>query len=434
VGRGCLVRSNPWQHRHGPVALGKHLPNGRPRRFFGPLGVAARRPQDDFVDGLFLGDRQYLFGRAAGPGHCFDGGFDEPGLCDVLGVAGVSGVHPDLLDGEDGYGVVGADVRVEVITGRRRRVDRRRRDQESSHVREMGGDGFGNCGDYLENDVRCRCDRFEHENGQTHRHHSIGTDEFIVTGHTHFAVRVQNSFIGAEGVGETTERRLWEAGVTHWDDFAGEVKGVGETRVNRIESFCERGREALADEDIRFFDRTFPSGERWRLAKSFEDRLCAFDIETTGLDPGRSVVTTVSLHQGGDTRTLVRGDDLTDDTLRAAFDDAGILVSFNGKRFDVPFLEQHFDVDLGLPHLDLMYTCRQLGLSGGLSAVESAMGIERELPDVGGREAVRLWHAHEAGEDGALDRLIRYNQEDAENLTTVLDRAVAELTPAVVED
>ncbi|MHB9287492.1 ribonuclease H-like domain-containing protein [Halobacteriales archaeon Cl-PHB] len=247
-------------------------------------------------------------------------------------------------------------------------------------------------------------------------------------------MRVENSFIGAEGVGETTERRLWEAGVTHWDDFTTDVQGIGETRADRIEAFCEAGREALADEDVRFFDQAFPGGERWRMARTFADRLCAFDIETTGLEPERSVVTTVSFHQGGDTWTLVRGDDLTAANLRAAIEDAGLLVSFNGKRFDVPFLESKFDVDLDEPHLDLMYTTRQLGLSGGLSAVESAMGIERELPDVGGREAVRLWHAHEAGEDGALDRLIRYNQEDTENLITVLDEAVAELTPSVVAD
>ena len=38
-------------------------------------------------------------------------------------------------------------------------------------------------------------------------------------------VRIENSFIPVEGVGETTERRLWEAGVTTWDEFEGDVVG-----------------------------------------------------------------------------------------------------------------------------------------------------------------------------------------------------------------
>jgi uncharacterized protein YprB with RNaseH-like and TPR domain len=247
-------------------------------------------------------------------------------------------------------------------------------------------------------------------------------------------VRVENSFIGVDGVGESTERSLWEHGVTHWDEFDPAVPGVGDTRADRIETFIDRGRTALDEDDVAFFDAAFPSGERWRCWRTFRERACAFDIETTGLDPRRGVVTTVTLHQDGDTRTLVRDDDLTAEALEAALADADLLVSFNGKRFDVPFLEHHFDVDLDRPHLDCMYTANQLGLSGGLSAVEHALGIERELPDVDGREAVRLWHAHEAGEDGALDRLIAYNQEDAENLVTLLDRAVERLTPAPLAD
>ncbi len=245
-------------------------------------------------------------------------------------------------------------------------------------------------------------------------------------------MRVENSFIGVEGVGESTERSLWERGVTHWDDFDGDGPGIGDTRAEQIRTFIDRGRDALAADDVAFFDAAFPSQEQWRCWRTFRERACAFDIETTGLEPQRSVVTTVSLTQAGDTQTLVRGDDLTAENLQAALADADLLVSFNGKRFDVPFLEHHFDIDLDRPHLDCMYTANKLGLSGGLSAVEHALGIERELPDVDGREAVRLWHAHEDGRDGALERLIAYNQEDTENLVTLLDRAVERLTPAPV--
>ncbi|MXR51816.1 exonuclease [Halovenus sp. WSH3] len=247
-------------------------------------------------------------------------------------------------------------------------------------------------------------------------------------------MRVENSFLGAEGIGETIERRLWRQGVTHWTEFDHDCEGVGPTRAERIESFIEGGQRALERGDVSYFERSFPTGARWRLYESFRDQACFFDIETTGLDKRSSVVTTVSLHRDGQTRTLVRGDDLTREDLLGAFEDAGLVVTFNGARFDIPFLEHAFDIDLDLPHIDLMPTCRKVGLSGGLSEIERELGIGRELPDVDGREAVRLWHEHERGVDGALDRLIEYNQEDTENMVPVLESVVDRLDSEVVPE
>ena len=247
-------------------------------------------------------------------------------------------------------------------------------------------------------------------------------------------MRVEHCFLGADGVGETIERRLWRQGITRWDEFEPTCEGIGDTRASRIESFIDGGTRALSREDVAFFDSRFPDGQQWRLYESFREQACFFDIETTGLDHRSSVVTTVTVHQDGTTRTLVRGDDLTAENLRAAFADAGLLVTFNGARFDIPFLEACFDLELDRPHLDLMPTCRKVGLSGGLSAVESALSIDRDLPDVDGREAVRLWHEHERGVDGALERLVAYNREDTENMVPVLERTVSRLDAQVIPD
>lgn len=240
-------------------------------------------------------------------------------------------------------------------------------------------------------------------------------------------VRVENTFLGAEGVGNELETRLWESGVTRWDAFDGDCRGVGPTRSERIERYIERGRDALGSANIHFFDDRFPTHESWRLYESFEEQACFFDIETTGLDQDRNVVTTVTLHQGGNTQTLVRGDDLTSEELAAVFESAEILVTFNGARFDIPFLEANFDIDLDRPHIDLLPTCRRAGLEGGLSGVEDSLDIGRDLPDVDGREAVRLWQEHERGVDGSLDRLIAYNREDTENMVPVLEETIARL-------
>jgi len=239
-------------------------------------------------------------------------------------------------------------------------------------------------------------------------------------------VRVENSFIPVRGVGETTERRLWERGVTHWDEFDPGV--VGPTTAERIESFIDHGRERLAIGDADFFARQFPGGEQWRLYETFREGACFFDIETTGLDASRNQVTTVSAQIDGETTTLVQGRDLHEGRLRNVFADADLLVTFNGKRFDVPFLEEHFDVSLAdRPHLDLMYPCRRVGLSGGLKVVEREIGIDRDRPDISGRDAVRLWREYERGDDRALETLVAYNREDVDNLPVLADRVSTRL-------
>ena len=242
-------------------------------------------------------------------------------------------------------------------------------------------------------------------------------------------MRIENSFIPVEGVGESTERRLWERGVTTWDEFdpAVDVRGVGSTTADRIESFIAEARAHLDDDDATYFDRTFPSRERWRLYENFREETCFFDIETTGLDERRDRVTTVSFHRAGETTTLVAGRDLTADRLREEFADASLLATFNGARFDVPFLETSFGIDVDTPHLDLLYPCQRLGLSGGLKPIETQLGIDRDRPDLSGRDAVRLWHEYERGDDSALETLVSYNREDTENLCTLADVVCASL-------
>ncbi|WP_227376845.1 ribonuclease H-like domain-containing protein [Haladaptatus halobius] len=232
-------------------------------------------------------------------------------------------------------------------------------------------------------------------------------------------MRIENSFIPVRGVGEKTERKLWRNGVTHWDEF--DPSFVGSTTGDRIESFIATASEQLDDGNSRFFASEFPSSESWRLYENFRPNTCFFDIETTGLSHHSSVVTTVSLHRDGETTTLVRGDDLTRDALRRELGESDLLVSFNGKRFDQQFLEHEFDLSLDTPHVDLLYPCKRLGLTGGLSAVESELGIGRGGMDISGEDAVRLWYRYEAGDEDALDTLVRYNQYDTRNLETILD-------------
>lgn len=228
------------------------------------------------------------------------------------------------------------------------------------------------------------------------------------------------------GVGEKTERRLWEAGITHWDEF--DPSAVGPTQADRIETFIDRARTALDDDDTAFFDDALPGGERWRLYENFRSDAAFFDIETTGLSKDYHDVTTASFHRDGETTTLVRGDDLTRDRLAAQFADAPLLVTFNGARFDVPFLEASFDLSIDAPHVDLLFPCKRLGLSGGLKPIERTVGIDRDRPDVSSEDAVRLWREYERrGDDDALETLVQYNREDTVNLRRLMDHVADRL-------
>jgi uncharacterized protein YprB with RNaseH-like and TPR domain len=236
-------------------------------------------------------------------------------------------------------------------------------------------------------------------------------------------VRIENSFIPVRGVGEKTERSLWERGVTRWDEFDPSL--VGSKTAERIESFIEAARPRLDRGDARFFADALPSAESWRLYENFRGEAAFFDIETTGLSKERDKVTTVSVYQNGETETLVRGQDLTRESLAEALD-APLLVTYNGASFDVPFVERSFDLSLDVAHLDLLYPCRSVGLTGGLKTVERDVGIERDRPDLSGRDAVRLWRGYERrGDESALETLVSYNREDTVNLRTVAD-SVAE--------
>jgi len=159
-------------------------------------------------------------------------------------------------------------------------------------------------------------------------------------------MRIENSFIPVEGVGETTERRIWREGVTTWESFDPPSTSRASARpLPTGSSFIAEALTHLDDGDSAYFDRTFPSGERWRLYENFREETCFFDIETTGLDEHRDRVTTVSFHRDGETTTLVAGEDLTAERLREQFADASLLATFNGARFDVPFLETAFDIE-----------------------------------------------------------------------------------------
>ena len=111
------------------------------------------------------------------------------------------------------------------------------------------------------------------------------------------------------------------------------------------------------------------------------------------------------------------GEDITCDAILHVLEGVTTIYTYNGSRFDLPFLAKNPGVDFGrFTQHDLMYDCWKSGHYGGLKAVEQKLGIRRKLPDLRGSDAVDLWRQHRRGDSAALPTLLAYNREDVENL------------------
>ncbi|MDD7424566.1 MAG: ribonuclease H-like domain-containing protein [Candidatus Methanomethylophilaceae archaeon] len=237
---------------------------------------------------------------------------------------------------------------------------------------------------------------------------------------------IESTFQILPRLGPKKETMLWESGIRRWCDFIdcdcvcnfkGDVK-------SRMDSQLNYAYELLDSGDCSGLGNMLKPREHWRLFDRFKGSVGYLDIETDGLDRD-SEVTVVTIHKKGGTVTLVNGQGLDAGSLKDAMSDVSMLVTFNGRCFDVPVLRYSFpEVDWDIPHFDLRFGCKDVGLKGGLKSIEKEIGIARsdDISDVDGFEAVRLWKRWTRdGDRDSLDRLVEYNRADTVNLEVLAD-------------
>jgi uncharacterized protein len=229
---------------------------------------------------------------------------------------------------------------------------------------------------------------------------------------------IRSTFRLAPGIGPYLEARLWESGIATWDEFPAPPEVVFSERVDgRIRESIARARAALEAKDAEALAAMVPRAERWRLYGAFAEDAAFLDVEMDG-----DALTAIGVLDAGGPRLFLAGRDL--DLFPEASRAWSVLVTFNGRSCDLPALRRAFPGwRPPRAHVDLCVLWRRLGHRGGLKLLEQETGVGRppHLAGLRGKDAVRLWRAHLAGDPSALRLFAEYNLHDAVNLRTLMD-------------
>jgi hypothetical protein len=232
---------------------------------------------------------------------------------------------------------------------------------------------------------------------------------------------LQNTFIHIQSIGAITEQRLWESGLREWDAISDDISiPLSGKRKYLLKEVIGESKRRLYQDNPSYFSNLLPSNQSWRLLPEFSDSTVYLDIETTGLDRHYNDITTIALYDGHEIKTYVQGqnlDDFIEDIQKYK-----VIVSYNGKSFDVPFIENYFNIRLDHAQIDLRYVLYSLGYRGGLKGCERQLGMDRgDLKDIDGFFAVLLWDDYiKTKNQQTLDTLLAYNIQDTVTLENLM--------------
>lgn len=234
---------------------------------------------------------------------------------------------------------------------------------------------------------------------------------------------IRNTFAFIPGIGKVTEKALWNRGIVTWDDLLEELQLTDQTKTKAkiTQDYLQRATDAILAQDISFFAEHLPQKDFWRLYDAFHDRTLFLDIETTGLSRYYDKITLIGTFDGVTPRIFVRNNNF--DELQEHLLKYQLLVTFNGKLFDIPFIQKEFPgIRIPQVHIDLRFLLKSVGMPGPLKTVEPKLGLLRpdELRGIDGREAAVVWRRFLNGDDSSLEKLVLYNILDTVNLQPIL--------------
>lgn len=235
-----------------------------------------------------------------------------------------------------------------------------------------------------------------------------------------------STFIFLYGIGESTERLLWDTGITNWESFlqSPAVLRISASRKAQYDTALKEAREQWHRKNSRYFAKILKAKDHWRCYPHYRSNTAFLDIETNGVPSPNGEITVVGIYGHGQMTTLIQGETLSESRLQDELASYDLLVTFFGSGFDLPFLKTTYPrLVIDHPHLDLCFAARRLGLKGGLKSIEQELGCQREtsLEGLTGWDAVRLWEEWQGGNTASRDLLIEYNKADCKNLEPLAD-------------
>jgi len=232
---------------------------------------------------------------------------------------------------------------------------------------------------------------------------------------------LKNTFLHIPGIGIKSEHILWSSGILSWDDFLGSYPTpLSKNTRNTIRCHVEESVKHLTNKNSHYFKNLLPFKQLWRPFPEFRDAIAYLDIETTGLDNERSHITTIALYDGKSVFNYIYGINLDD--FREDIRKYKVVVTYNGKCFDIPFIKSYLGIEMNHFHIDLRYILKSLGYKGGLKGCEKYLGIDRgALDGVDGFCAILLWDDFIRNKNKkALETLLAYNILDTVNLERLM--------------
>ncbi|MDT8391967.1 MAG: ribonuclease H-like domain-containing protein [Lentisphaeria bacterium] len=232
---------------------------------------------------------------------------------------------------------------------------------------------------------------------------------------------LEHTFCHIPGIGAGVEKKLWAAGITDWETaLATENFPVLKDRADLIRARAAEASGHLRRRSPGYFMDSLPPREHWRLFPHFNQRVAYLDIETTGTQTGADYITTICVYDGADVRHYVHNQNM--DAFIHDIRGYDLLVTYNGKSFDLPFIRNYFGLAMNHAHIDLRHVFASLGFKGGLKGIEKQLGIDRgPLDGVDGYFAVLLWREFfTRGNQLALETLLAYNMMDVINLESLM--------------
>jgi uncharacterized protein YprB with RNaseH-like and TPR domain len=164
-----------------------------------------------------------------------------------------------------------------------------------------------------------------------------------------------------------------------------------------------------------------------KLYNRFKDDSLCLDVEATYWDGPISVIGIYRPKEGEiDYQSFVKGINLTEENLKAAFADCKLLITFNGTKYDVPEIMKQFPgvIPGKIPVLDLYLLAKNLNLDTGLKTLEKTFNIFRvDSVDNKRKISTKLWRKYEQKKNQrALNTLIEYNRQDTINLYPLAEK------------